>query len=194
MTEPLTPEQRRAAEQLGQGATQQAVADELGVSLNTVRRLVKNRPDFAALVEEAREDPPTTDERMNEKTPRSVLEEALLTTKADGSPTSFAMNAAIALAKLPDDAASSGPVIERVYVLPDHTDHDQVLAILDRYPPNISVGVVDGDDDLKKLADRVVPDADGAKVYILSAGGSWGPSQADSPPPRGSTRSAHGLG
>jgi hypothetical protein len=182
---PLTDDECRAASQLGQGATQQTVADELGVSVKTVRRLTK-REDFAALVEEARDDHrPYEVAGDGQPTPRGVLEEVLVATNRNGEPNKpLRMQAAIALSKLPDDAASGGPVVERVYVLPSDAAHDEVIAILEATPPNVSVGIVDGDAGLAKLADRIVPDADGGRIHVLSSG-PYRPSRPEEPAPQG---------
>lgn len=157
---PLTDAQRRAAAQLGQGATQQAVADELGTSVKTVRRLLTKRPDFAALVEEARSEtsaaPP--DAAPDKPTPRSVLEEMLVAVQKNGEPAkALRIQAAVALAKLPDESLANDRIIERVYVTRDHPDHDQVVGILDATPADEFVAVIDSEDDFKVLADRDIP-------------------------------------
>lgn len=177
---PLSNDERRAAAQLGQGATQQAAADGLGVSVKTVRRLTK-REDFAALVEQARSQSTddggdqTADGAPDKPTPRSVLEEMLVAVQKNGEPAkALRMQAAVALAKLPDDSLDSDErVIERVYVTADHPDHAQVVGVLDATPANEFVAVVDAEDDFRVLADRDMSDPTAAKIHALT-----GPSSA----------------
>jgi hypothetical protein len=181
---PLTDDERRAAAELGRGATQEAAAATIGKSTAAVRRLLK-RGDFAALVEAAKEAGQGDEQKASKQTPREVLEEMLTATNRNGEPNKpLRMQAAIALSKLPDDA-STERVIERVYVTPDHPDHDQIIDILDATPPSESVGVVDSNDDFNVLAHRYVPDPQAAKIHVLS--GPSSPSTGDAPASPGDT-------
>ncbi len=77
---PLTPDQHRAADMLGQGFSKTEVAEEFGVSLTAIRRWLK-RDDFKALVKRA-------NEAVLEENPsaRSRLEAALNATNSRGQP------------------------------------------------------------------------------------------------------------
>ena len=158
---------------LGKGATQAAVAEELGTSTTSVRRMLK-RDDFKRLISAAREKPDATPGR---RTPRQVLEENLNATTKNGDPNiNVQMSAAIALERL-DDPTSTEPVIERVYITPDDPAHDQVVGILDATPADEYVAVVDAEDDNKLLAERDIPHPEFAVVHLLGATGHEYPSE-----------------
>jgi DNA-binding CsgD family transcriptional regulator len=164
---PLTPTEYRAAEMLGQGATQAAVAAELDTSSTSIRRLL-GRDDFKALVEEARvaaaATEPGEDDRDDEAEAifRAGMEATMKTT---GLPNhAMRMNALIEREKYRairarGEIESSEPVVERVFISPDHPDFKQVTDKLDATPPNQSVFVL--------LASRDVINAEAAIVYLL---------------------------
>lgn len=177
---PLTDDERHAAAKLGRGATQQAVADELGVHVKTVRRLTK-REDFAALVEEADSQtfdvPP--DAAPDKPTPRSVLEEMLVAVQKNGEPAkALRMQAAVALAKLPDESLDPAePTVERVVLTGEEPFDRGVAAILNAKPANESVYIV--------IAARDAGDQAAAAHIIGPTDGPWRPSRPEEPAPLG---------
>jgi hypothetical protein len=77
---PLTPEQYRGAQLLGEGWKHLDVAEELGTTTKSIQRWLK-KPDFQALVDKAHR------RKLDDNpTPASVLTGALSATKRDGSP------------------------------------------------------------------------------------------------------------
>lgn len=104
----MTPEQQRAADLLGRGATRAQAAAEAGVAPTTVSRWRRDE-DFEALVRRSRE--ALLDDRP---TVRSTLEAALLATRRDGSPDWNArVQAARILMAAPPDAE---PEAERTVI------------------------------------------------------------------------------
>jgi transposase len=180
---PLTDDERRAAAKLGRGATQQAVADELGVSVKTVRRL-SGREDFAALVEQARSQPPDaadTDRRtddLDDDEPLQILREVMTgRNPKTGLLTAVAMKAAVAYANLraakAQEEGASFAKVERVVLTGDESFDREVAAILDGKPPNETVYIV--------IAARDAGErAAGAHIIGLSEG-PWRPSRPDPP-------------
>jgi hypothetical protein len=114
---PLTPSQHQAAQLLGEGRDQTAVAKEVGTTPTSIRRWLK-REDFAALVKAARE------KRLDENpTARAVCEQALGATNSKGQP-AWATRLAAAKLLMLDSAdegggSDAGRLIERVYVTPE---------------------------------------------------------------------------
>lgn len=176
---PLTPEDHRAADMLAKGATQAAVAEELDTSATSIRRLLK-RDDFKALVAEARSDR-ATDPAPDKTTPRSVLEEMLLLKNRDRTaPSTIAMQAAVALARLPDESlGSSEPTIERVLLTGDEPFDRKVAAILADTPTDESVYIFIAARDTGKQAA-------GAKLIGLTEG-PWKPYEPVDPASPGDT-------
>jgi transposase len=182
---PLTDDERRAASRLGRGATQQAIADELGVSVKTVRRL-SGREDFAALVEQARSEPsdapePTPDRAADDDEPLQILREVMTgRNPKTGLPTAVAMKAAVAYANLRAAEAQEGgsfATVERVVLTGDESFDREVAAILDAKPPNETIYIV--------IAARDAGErAAGAHIIGLSEG-PWRPSRPDPPAPPG---------
>lgn len=182
---PLTDDERRAAAKLGRGATQQAVADELGVSVKTVRRL-NGREDFAALVEQARRPAddtpdPTPDLTADDDEPLQILREVMTgRNPKTGLPTAVAMKAAIAYANLRAAKAqedTSVASVERVVLTGDESFDREVAAILDAKPANETVYIV--------IAARDAGErAAGAHIVGL-ADGPWRPSRPEEPAPLG---------
>jgi transposase len=180
---PLTDDERRAAAQLGRGATQQAVADELGVSVKTVRRLTK-RDDFAALIEaEARrpDDAPRPATVNDDGKPLQILREAMQARHPKtGLPLLSAQKAAVAYANLRAAEAQEGAsvaTVERVVLTGDEPFDREVAAILDAKPPNETVYVVIAARDAGQRAA-------GAHIVGLSEG-PWRPSRPEEPAPLG---------
>jgi hypothetical protein len=180
---PLTDDECRAAAQLGQGATQQAVADELGVSVKTVRRLT-GREDFAALVEEARSEPPDDGDRptddIGDDEPLQILREAMQARHPKtGLPLLSAQKAAVAYANLraakAQEEGASFAKVERVVLTGDESFDREVAGILDSKPPNETVYIVIAARDAGKKAK-------GAHIIGLSEG-PWRPSRPDEPAP-----------
>jgi hypothetical protein len=179
---PLTDDERRAAAQLGRGATQQAAADKLGVSVKTVRRL-SGREDFAALIEEARSQPSddaNADRRtddLDDDEPLQILREVMKGRNSrTGLPTSVAMKAAVAYANLRAAKAqedTSVASVERVVLTGDASFDREVAAILDAKPASETVYIV--------IAARDAGErAAGAHIVGLSDG-PWRPSRPDPP-------------
>jgi hypothetical protein len=178
---PLTDYERRAAARLGRGATQQVVADELGVSVKTVRRL-SGREDFAALVEQARSQPSndgdrTTDRSTDDDEPLQILREAMTARNPrNGLPTSDARKAAVAYANLrAAEAQESGSFasVERVVLTGDEPFDREVAAILDAKPTNATVYIVIAARDAGERA---------ASAHIIGLSeGPWRPSRPDPP-------------
>jgi hypothetical protein len=99
---PLTPHQHQAAALIGRGAQKKDVAEEVGVSANTVSSWLK-REDFRALAQERRE--AVLDENP---TARATLEAALTATRTDGSP-DFKVRVAAARALIAVDGPGEKP-------------------------------------------------------------------------------------
>jgi transposase len=182
---PLTDDERRAAAQLGQGATQQAVADELGVSVKTVRRLTK-REDFAALTEEARrptDDAPDDGGRRraddpDDDEPLQILREAMQARHPKtGLPLLSAQKAAVAYANLraakAQEEGASFAKVERVLLTGDESFDREVAAILDSKLPNETVYIV--------IAARDAGERATAAHVIGLTDGPWRPSRPVDP-------------
>lgn len=178
---PLTDDQRRAAELLGQGRTQADASEETGISTRNLRRLAE-REDFAALVEEARSERPAEGrdraaDAPDDSEPLQILREAMTARNPRTElPTADARKAAVAYANLrAAEAQDRGSVasVERVVLTGDEPFDREVAAILEDKPPNETVYIV--------IAARDAGDrAAGAHIIGLSEG-PWRPSRPDSP-------------
>lgn len=111
----LSPSQHLAAQMLGEGRTQNEVADECGTTTTSVRRWGK-RADFQELVKSHRE-------RRLDANPsaREICEQALTATARDGKP---AWNTRLLAAKLlmqesGDVPADTPPRAERIFLDPE---------------------------------------------------------------------------
>lgn len=118
---PLTEIQRRAATLIGSGLSQKAVAEEVGVSADTVSRWMK-RGDFRILARQARE------VLVHDiSTPEGVLRAGLVAMRGSRPDWSTRIAAAKALLgtpiATPEAQADARQVVERIYVSPDE-DHD----------------------------------------------------------------------
>jgi phage FluMu protein gp41 len=185
---PLTDDQRRAAELLGQGRTQAEASEQTGISTRNLRRLAE-RDDFAALIEQARNnqrnggDDRTSDRTADDDEPLQILREVMTGRNSKtGLPTAVAMKAAIAYANLRAAEAQEGgsfATVERVVLTGDDSFDAEVAAILEEKPANESVYIV--------IAARNAGERAAGAHIIGPSNGPWRPSRPDPPASPGDT-------